>query len=426
MALFKLNDLFGYQDANEIKKLWASATAPTNPEEGEIWLDTTLNRIKRYVGSVWVIIGELSAADLLTLIKTVDGTASGLDADTVDSIQAASFVRKDSDTTMTANTLWQNSKKIKLGTASDVEFYSDGTNVYMQLNKVGGRLAFILNQTGQAVDIQSALVGTAGSHSNHPLLRIRQTADTTYNIGDIHGEIQFYSDDTAVGPLAFVRAITTRGNGLTAPDAGLAFGVGYNSGAVQEVMRLDSNGNLHLAKDQSLAVGASDDLTLQHDGSNSYIMNNADNGANLYVQNKSHGEKIILSCENTTGTEKTLLTLDPDVPKVQSCGAMISQMYNESLAANGVLVTSITEGSPGWFIIKDDSGKWTAYGVTCVASDTDIVIKYQTVSPPFFSTTKNSGPSNINLYFESGKLNIQNKWSYAKPIIFGFFGICIK
>ena len=44
----------------------------------------------------------MSAADILTSIKTVDGSGSGLDADTVDGIQASSFLRSDTNDTLSA------------------------------------------------------------------------------------------------------------------------------------------------------------------------------------------------------------------------------------------------------------------------------------------------------------------------------------
>jgi hypothetical protein len=60
MPFFELNDVFGYQDANDIKKLWADTTEP-NPatvETGEIWLDTSSApyKLKRYNGTGWDII----------------------------------------------------------------------------------------------------------------------------------------------------------------------------------------------------------------------------------------------------------------------------------------------------------------------------------------------------------------------------------
>ena len=93
MGFFELDDVFTYQDANDIKKLWAGDTAPTEPGTGEVWLDTssTPNQLKRYNGSSWDTIGEL-AADLLTKLKTVDGSGSGLDADMLDG-QEGSYYR---------------------------------------------------------------------------------------------------------------------------------------------------------------------------------------------------------------------------------------------------------------------------------------------------------------------------------------------
>ena len=44
-----------------------------------------------------------TATDVLTKIKTVDGAGSGLDADTLDGISSASFLRSDTADTMTAN-----------------------------------------------------------------------------------------------------------------------------------------------------------------------------------------------------------------------------------------------------------------------------------------------------------------------------------
>jgi hypothetical protein len=94
MAFFELNDVFGYQDANDTKKLWADTDAPPEPGNGEIWLDTaaTPYQLKRFNGTGWDIIGDKPAADLLTSIKTVDGSGSGLDADKLDG-QEGSYYR---------------------------------------------------------------------------------------------------------------------------------------------------------------------------------------------------------------------------------------------------------------------------------------------------------------------------------------------
>ncbi|MCP5102547.1 MAG: hypothetical protein GY950_04170 [bacterium] len=145
MTLFKEDDVFGYKDANEIKKFWTSVSEPdpATVETGEIYLDinslpyklkryngtkwetvggvpsgtsnpvvnastngnlflntvTTPPKLKRYNGSAWVEVCALSDSDILTAVKNVDSTGSGLDADTVDGIQAGSLLRSDDNGT---------------------------------------------------------------------------------------------------------------------------------------------------------------------------------------------------------------------------------------------------------------------------------------------------------------------------------------
>ena len=60
-------------------------------------------------------------------------------------------------------------------------------------------------------------------------------------------------------------------------------------------------------------AGASDDLTIGHDAtSGSVVANNEDNNENLTIANRSHGEPVIITGENASGTERTMLQLDPD------------------------------------------------------------------------------------------------------------------
>jgi hypothetical protein len=57
--------------------------------------------------SVNSVTGAVTASDLLTAIKTVDGSGSGLDADTVDGLQASQFLRSDASDTTTGDILIQ-------------------------------------------------------------------------------------------------------------------------------------------------------------------------------------------------------------------------------------------------------------------------------------------------------------------------------
>lgn len=55
MGFFELDDVFGYQEANGMRILWAADSPPADAGEGEIWLDTAVSpcRIKRYANSLW-------------------------------------------------------------------------------------------------------------------------------------------------------------------------------------------------------------------------------------------------------------------------------------------------------------------------------------------------------------------------------------
>jgi len=68
-----------------------------NTADGKIYIKQDINGIESIV--------EFSAdpADLLTLIKTVDGTGSGLDADLLDGLDSTQFLRSDVDDTFAAN-----------------------------------------------------------------------------------------------------------------------------------------------------------------------------------------------------------------------------------------------------------------------------------------------------------------------------------
>jgi hypothetical protein len=169
MAFFQLNDVFGYQYANDIKRLWANDNPPADPGVGEVWLDTSVspNRLKKYTGSTWDIICDMTAGEILTLIKTVDGAGSGLDADLLDSQQSSfyrdasnlnagtvplaqipatltgksadqldglnstQFIRSDASDDVSGHTEWQDTYQVRLGSGADLRIYHNGTNSYI-------------------------------------------------------------------------------------------------------------------------------------------------------------------------------------------------------------------------------------------------------------------------------------------------------
>ena len=62
---------------------------------------------------------RLSASTLLTLIKTVDGSGSGLDADTLDGISSASFVRSDANDSITGHLTITNDSGLKVRSSTN-------------------------------------------------------------------------------------------------------------------------------------------------------------------------------------------------------------------------------------------------------------------------------------------------------------------
>ena len=77
-------------------KIQNLATPPSSPGEGQVYYDTVSHRLFTWNGTSWIGAdatgATMSASDILTAVKTVDGTGSGLDADTVDGVHAASLV----------------------------------------------------------------------------------------------------------------------------------------------------------------------------------------------------------------------------------------------------------------------------------------------------------------------------------------------
>ena len=76
---------------------------------------------------------DQTASEILTLIKTVDGSGSGLDADTLDGLSAASYLRSDTTDIFTGTSLtFNDDKKLYFGTGNDGQIYFDGSNLLVQ------------------------------------------------------------------------------------------------------------------------------------------------------------------------------------------------------------------------------------------------------------------------------------------------------
>ena len=147
----------------------------------------------------------------------------------------------------------------------------------------------------------------SGVNSDLPLEKLRITSSGNIGINSTAPSATLEVHDIgSTGPCVLLRGATSTEGDVTVPD-GESFNFGhwnYSSSTFTERLRIDSSGHLSLPVDnQKLRLGASGDLELFHNGSNSYIDNNT---GNLYV--RSSGGQILFRPNNS----EDALVLKPD------------------------------------------------------------------------------------------------------------------
>ena len=130
-----------------------------------------------------------TASELLTAIKTVDGSGSGLDADTLDGVSSASFVRSDTADTVSAELTFADN--IKVNNTKDIVFLkNDGSDDGTKIERAGGN-ALRLKYTGNslvfdALNNNEFQIRNANDSSSPPAFQVvpnNVSANTTASIG---------------------------------------------------------------------------------------------------------------------------------------------------------------------------------------------------------------------------------------------------
>ncbi len=154
---------------------------------------------------------DQSASEILTLIKTVDGSGSGLDADTLDGISSASFLRSDADdsilgTLTVGDGTGQHElhlKKADNNTSDHLQFYNGTTrtgeigsqdNNWLRINQVTNKNiytpryiradgGFFVDSTAKGINGSGNFIGgTIAGASDYGTLLRSDTADTASGV----------------------------------------------------------------------------------------------------------------------------------------------------------------------------------------------------------------------------------------------------
>jgi hypothetical protein len=107
-----------------------------NPFGGKVMIGNGGNDLDINFGRIIDLTDPIGNQDAATKAY-VDSAAAN--ADTVDSLHAASFIRSDANDNVTGNTEWQDNSEIRLGTGADFRMDFDATNTIMRSYAHGAR-----------------------------------------------------------------------------------------------------------------------------------------------------------------------------------------------------------------------------------------------------------------------------------------------
>ncbi len=273
----------GDQTAAEIRTLVESAS------DSNVFTDADHSKLNGIESGAT---GDQSAAEILTAIKTVDGSGSGLDADTLDGIDSGAFLRSNTADVATADMSFSGgagaitingNSDIRLSngswTGNSTKIQHHNNSLYLQ----GGSGTYgIILRDHEGADRWSVL----DNGSLYPM------ADSSYDIGTTGQRVANGYFDTLYGDGSNLTGINTDLVSDTSPQLG-----GY----------LDTNGhNIQMLDNNKLRIGTSFDLDIYHDGTDNYIdsktgnLNIRDTGSGYITMSTNHfhlnsdtGESII-------------------------------------------------------------------------------------------------------------------------------------
>jgi len=178
--------------------------------------------------------GDQSAIEILELLKSVDGTGSGLDADLLDGLSSSSFLRSDAtDVKTSGNLRFNDNIACSFGTNDDFHILHNNVDAYLKSYKHGGRVLIQgENASGSNKPLIYADPDNAVEIYNAGIKRFETKSDGINVIGDIYndgqkqanvrvnnGQLEYYNGGwKQVGVIASIDKIVV-GESVTTSDS---------------------------------------------------------------------------------------------------------------------------------------------------------------------------------------------------------------
>ena len=221
-------------------------------------------------------------------------------------------------------TNWPDKSNISLGTSHDLRLYHDSTNSYIQ-NETGN-LYIMARATDADISFQSD-DGSGGDveyfrvDGGNSQIRVYKELNITDSVSATFGntsDLQIYHDATDskihndTGHLVIE---------IDADDKDLQIFADDQSGGLAEYFRIDGSLGVNrfirdTSHDDSVSAkfGTGNDLTIQHNGSNSYIT--ANGTGDLYIKQMTTDKDIIFQSDDGSGGEGNYFTIDGSATRV--------------------------------------------------------------------------------------------------------------
>ena len=203
------------------------------------------------------------------------------------------------------------SKKIRLGTSQDLEIYHDGSNNYIDSTTSNQDLYIRVNDGGvttTALRIDASDAGTLLPNNNIRMgdsKKIRLGASNDFNLYH-DGSNSYIYNETGGGKIIIQNTTSDGDIEIKVSDGG------STTNAI--IIDASDNSRVKLPNDnQRLSIGASNDIQITHDGTNSYIDNYT---GNLNIKNNEADKDLILLCDDGSGGETAYITLDGSATSV--------------------------------------------------------------------------------------------------------------